>query len=98
MKPGTDQFPEGKKYWSESARPEHAHISRWNDEVNREKGTRDTATWAVKDLTDIQGEIESRYPEKKSGAHAGDFEVSGDALARLKAGNPAKTTWDEKRN
>lgn len=90
MNPDKGQFSD-KKYWSESKRPEHWVVSRWNDEVNREKGTREMAGMSVKDLTDYNAMAEEK------GQHGG-FEVSGDALARLKAGKPAKTNWDVKRD
>jgi len=86
------------KYWSDSKRPEHWVVSRAADEGRRESGTRDIANMKVEDLAHYNKEVEDRDPSVKSGAHPSPFEVSGDSLARLKAGKPAKEGWDVRRD
>lgn len=97
MIPNNPQLPE-KKYWSDSKRPEHWVVSRAADEGRRERGTRDMANMKVEDVEAYHKETADRNPSIKSGGHPGEFEVSGDALARAKSGKPAKEAWDVRRD
>ena len=100
MEPNDKQFPESDKprYWSESPRPEHAFISRYADEVNREEFAQKHMNTPIAELRRMAQEEADNDPAVKHGLVASKFEVSGDALARAKAGMPPKQGWDLKRD
>ena len=97
MRPGKEQFPE-KKYWSQSERPEYWVVARHSDEARRERLTRDISKMSAEKLGRYNQREEASDQRIKSGSNPAAAEVSGDALARLKAGKPAKTDWDIKRD
>lgn len=99
MIPGNPQLPE-KKYWNQAARPETGYLSRWTDEMKREKSSRGMLNQSVESLekklkkaeqADVLGLI-------ASGADSAPTEMSGDAAARKKAGKRAKGNWDLRRD
>lgn len=95
-----EQLAKGEKptYENESFHsPFNSWVTKWNDEVNREGSTHKLAK-SGKTIQELDAEYKAAEKTRKpSEDNPAIVEVSGDALARAKRGEPAKNTVDVKR-